>query len=244
MATSEPQTQSYNHLPTILHSPSAPIILRSFEPEDNASLAQILSDPRNTELEADNIPRQMDLAAAASAVARMRDSASQPTVLSPHGKVVRGPGRVNLVVVYLGDEGTDEGHDLRKKGGLVVGLGGFGSIKDVSPATNEPVPEVEGQAREFLRVGDVGAMINADYRGRGFAVEAVRLAMEWGFKQASDGGLQLDKITATTLAANEPMVAVLSRKIGWEGKAGPPAEKEGMEEINYEMFAKEWEARK
>lgn len=253
------ETKSYTHLPTSLLSPTHPLLLRTLEPEDNAAFAQILSDPRNTEFESDTVPRKMELATATTAISRMRDSAAQPTVVlitagagaaadgKPKGKVVSGPGRVNLAIVYLGDAATAEGRELAGKGGLMIGIGGFGSIKDLSASgSGEPAPEAaEGQARGgFLRAGDVGAMINYEYRGRGFAYEAVRLAMEWGFRGAGDGGLQLDRVTATTLAENKPMIAVLGRKVGWEGKTVPAGEEGGKEEVCYEMSVEEWEARK
>ncbi|KAK6087446.1 acetyltransferase [Seiridium cupressi] len=243
-------TKSYNHLPTHLPSPTHPLLLRTLEPEDNASLATILSDPRNTDMESSEVARSepMALSVATSVIARMRDSAAQPTVVLPsagtRGKVLGGPGRVNLALVYVGQEGTEEGDELRKKGGLMIGIGGYGSIKDLSPATGEPMPEPkegeEARKEDFLRVGDVGAMINPEYRGRGFAKEAVRLAMEWGFKSAADGGLQLDKITATTLKKNAAMVTVLDR-FGWKGQ--DRTNKEGLEELEYEMGWEQWEAR-
>ncbi|KAI8819798.1 GNAT domain-containing protein [Chytriomyces cf. hyalinus JEL632] len=248
--------KSYTHLPTNLLSHKHPLLLRTLLPEDSAAFAQILSDPRNTEFESDSVPRKMDLATAAMAISRMRDSAAQPTIVAAadgkgKGKVVSGPTRVNMAIVYLGDATTPDGRELASKGGLMIGIGGFGAIKNLSPSSGEPVPEAaEGQeattttSADFLRVGDVGAMINREYRGRGFAHEAMRLAMEWGFKKAADGGLQLDKVTATTLADNKPMIAVLSRKIGWEGKTVPATEPEGKDEVYYEMSVEEWEARK
>ncbi|KAI1849312.1 hypothetical protein JX266_004807 [Neoarthrinium moseri] len=234
-STASPQTQSYNHLPTTLASSTHPILLRTLEPEDNVAFAAILSDPRNTEHEAGSPPDHMELSVATGAIARMRDSAAAPTVVSAPeesgpGKVLSGPGRVNLAIVYLGGDAA----------GSVIGLGGFGSIKDLSRATGEPVADVA--AEPFERVGDVGAMVNAEYRGRGFAAEAVRLAMEWGFAPAGRGGLQLDRITATTRAANAPMVRVLA-KFGWEGRAVPAQGPEGKDELTYSMRADEWEAR-
>lgn len=244
-------TESYNHLPTHLPSPSLPLLLRTLEPEDNAAFAAILSDPRNTDMESSEVRQAepMELSVATGAIARMRDSAAQATVVAPpganaRGRVLRGPGRVNLAIVYVGEDGTEEGQELRRRGGLVIGIGGFGSIKDLSPATGSPVPPPEdgraGGRDEFVRVGDVGAMINAEYRGRGFAKEAVRLAMEWGFKSAAEGGLQLDQITATTLAKNAAMVKVLDR-FGWKGQ--PKTSEEGAEELDYKISWEQWEAR-
>ncbi|KAH6659843.1 GNAT domain-containing protein [Truncatella angustata] len=233
-------TNSYNHLPTYLPSSTYPLLLRTLEPEDNAAFAAILSDPRNTDMESAEVKqaKPMELSTATSAIARMRDSAAQATVVSApssdggdaRGKVLRGPGRVNLVIVYLGQEGTEEGDELRKKGGLVIGIGGFGGIKDLSHGT--------GEEEGVVRAGDVGAMINTEYRGRGFAKESVRLAMEWGFKSAAGGGLQLDKITATTLKNNVAMVKVLD-KFGWKGQ--DKTNEDGLEELDYEMTWQEWE---
>lgn len=241
-------TNSYNHLPTYLPSPSLPLLLRTLEPEDNAAFAAILSDPRNTDMESEEVKRAdpMELSVATGAIARMRHSAAEATVVLPSGgdgKVLKGPGRVNLALIYIGEEDTEEGHELRKKGGLMIGLGGFGSIKDLSPTTGEPVPALgDGQVEredEFVRVGDVGAMINTEFRGRGFAKEAVRLSMEWGFRSAAEGGLQLDQITATTLANNTAMVKVLDR-FGW--KAELKTSKGGIEEAHYKIDREQWKA--
>ncbi|KAI0012950.1 hypothetical protein F4779DRAFT_614111 [Xylariaceae sp. FL0662B] len=210
---------SYRHLPTTLPSQTHPhLLLRTLEPADAPALAALLSDPRNTAL--DGPPsKPMDVATAVAVIRRMRDSAARPTV-----------------------DGEGEGE------GRVIGLGGFGSIKDVPVPVDEAgggvvgVEESEGDKRGFLRVGDVGAMIEPAYRGRGLGAEAVRLAMEWGFRAARDGGLQLDRVTATTLAANGPMVAVLERKMGWRGRR-KEGEGQGAEEVEFAMTVAEWEER-
>ncbi|KAI1079476.1 hypothetical protein F5B20DRAFT_165946 [Whalleya microplaca] len=245
-------THTYQHLPTTLRSPSHPILLRTLQPADAPALAALLSDPRNTALDGGPNtppPQPMSTATAESVIQRMRESAAQPTIVDGRsGRVRRGPGRVNLVVVYLGPSARDgdgdgerevEGDDgeAAKGEGRVIGLGGFGGIKDLDAAGNTvSTPELP-DGEEFLRVGDVGAMIDPAYRGRGFGAEAVRLAMEWGFRRAEAGGLQLDKITATTLAVNGPMVAVFERKMGWTGT------RKG-EEVEFAMTVGEWEARK
>ncbi|KAF7535518.1 hypothetical protein G7054_g5292 [Neopestalotiopsis clavispora] len=239
-------TKSYPHLPTHLASPTHPILLRTLEPEDNAAFAAILSDPRNTDMEqAEHRKAEpMELATATAAIARMRDSAAQPTVVEDggsstgkRGQVLSGPGRVNLAIVYLGGpEDTAEGQELRRRGGLMIGLGGYGGIneQEVDGSGSGSAPK-----RIKRRLGDVGAMINPEYRGRGFATEAVRLAMEWGFRAAADGGLQFDAITATTLARNAAMVKVLDR-FGWQGR--PQTASNGDEELEYEISWEQWEA--
>lgn len=67
-----------------------------------------------------------------------------------------------------------------------------------------------------MRAGDVGAMINKEYRGRGFATEAIRLAVECAFRGAREGGLQLDRVMATMREENAGMVGLVEKKLGWE----------------------------
>ncbi|EFQ30953.1 acetyltransferase [Colletotrichum graminicola] len=203
-----------SHLPTLLRSPTHPILLRTLEPRDAAVISAVLSDPENTKY--DPHASAVSPEVAAGVISRMRESAAAPTVLDEaSGRVVSGPGRVNLLLVYVG--GDDEG--------VGIGLAGFGGIDE---------REREGGGK--LRVGDVGAMVNPAYRGRGFATEAVRLAVEWGFTRVEDGGPQFDRITATMLEANEPMVGLMERKFGWERVARPG--KEG--EVTFEVGPEDW----
>ncbi|ORY62922.1 uncharacterized protein BCR38DRAFT_344380 [Pseudomassariella vexata] len=239
---------AYSHLPTYLTSPTHPIALRTMELSDAKPWSSILADPRNTEFEGDEVPTEMEHSKAVDILTRQRESAAQPTVVDARtGKVIRGPSRVNMVILFCPtDNDDDDGGPTQQ----VIGLGGFGSLKDlgVEEKTAVPKEDREGKSRgpgTYLRVGDVGAMVNYEYRRRGFAVEAIRMAMEWGFRKASEGGLQLDKITSTTLLDNRPMVDLLEKKMGWKGTKRVAEELwEGKDEMFYEMTVEEWEARK
>ncbi|KAK2000131.1 acetyltransferase [Colletotrichum falcatum] len=210
-------TKQASHLPTVLRSPTHPILLRTLEARDAAVLSAVLSDPENTKHDPHASAVSPEVAAAV--IGRMRESAAAPTVLDEAtGRVVSGPGRVNLLIVYT--EGGGAGDE-----GVGIGLAGFGGIN-----------EHEGEGGGKVRVGDVGAMVNPAYRGRGFATEAIRLAVEWGFTRVEDGGPQFDRITATMLEANAPMVGLMERKFGWERVATPG--KEG--EVTFEAGPEDW----
>lgn len=216
--TSQPTTTEVSHLDTRLASATLPIVLRTIHPADAARFAAILSDPANA---SDPHAQPLSAATAASIIAKQRASAAVPTVLDS-GRVASGPGRVNMVVELLG--GGDN---------LVVGLGGFGAIKDWVR---------EGRP---LRAGDVGAMIDPAHRGKGYATEAIRLAIGWAFTPASAGGLQLDLVTITTGEDNAAMVKLAEDKLGLKGRSTRrPSPEEGQEnttEIYYELTSKDWQ---
>ncbi|KAK2037601.1 acetyltransferase [Colletotrichum somersetense] len=213
-------TKQASHLPTVLRSPTHPILLRTLEPRDAAAVSAVLSDPENNKY--DPHASAISPEVAAGVIGRMRESAAAPTVLDEaSGRVVSGPGRVNLLLVYVGDDNDDK----EGKGGVGIGLAGFGAINE---------REREGGGK--MRVGDVGAMVSPAYRGRGFATEAIRLAVEWGFTRVEDGGPQFDRITATMVEANEPMVGLMERKFGWQRVTG--AGKEG--EVTFEVGPEDW----
>ncbi|KAF9870373.1 acetyltransferase [Colletotrichum karsti] len=189
-----PKTTSASHLPTTLRSATHPILLRTLSPSDAPAVSAVLSDPDNTRH--DPHASAISPEVAVKVVERMRESAGVPSVLDAEtGKVVSGPGRVNLVVVYLDTDAEDSD-------GRVIGFGGFGGIN-----------ETEGK----VRVGDVGVMIDKEFRGRGFAVEAMRLAVEWAFRGVEEGGLQLDRVSATMREENVAMVRLVEGRLGWEG---------------------------
>ncbi|KAK1978521.1 hypothetical protein LZ30DRAFT_599017 [Colletotrichum cereale] len=213
-----------SHLPTLLRSPTHPILLRTLEPRDAAALSAVLSDPENTKH--DPHASAVSPEGAAGVIGRMRESAAAPTVLDEaSGRVVSGPGRVNLLLVYVGDGGAGDDE------GVGIGLAGFGGIN-----------EGEGETGGKVRVGDVGAMVGPAYRGRGFATEAIRLAVEWGFTRVEDGGPQLDRITATMSEANGPMVGLMERKFGWKRVARPGREGGGGGdgEVTFEVGPEDW----
>ncbi|KAK1962411.1 acyl-CoA N-acyltransferase [Colletotrichum sublineola] len=212
-------TKQASHLPTLLRSPTHPILLRTLEPRDAAAISAVLSDPENTKY--DPHASAISPEVAVGVIGRMRESAAAPTVLDDaSGWVVSGPGRVNLLLVYVEGGAGDEG--------VGIGLAGFGGIN-----------EREGEGGGKVRVGDVGAMVSPAYRGRGFATEAIRLAVEWGFTRVEDGGPQFDRITATMSEANAPMVGLMERKFGWERVARPG--KEGADgEVTFEVGPENW----
>lgn len=123
------------------------------------------------------------------------------------------PASVNLVLVLLPTISSEEE-------GEVIGLGGFGGMD-----------EVDGK-----RFGDVGIMVEPKFRGRGYALEALRLSIEFALEK-----LGVDGVSATTLETNEPMMALLERKMGWAGERRDS--KWGME-CSYKMYPVDWEAMK
>ncbi|KXH48564.1 acetyltransferase [Colletotrichum nymphaeae SA-01] len=213
-----------SHLPTTLRSPTHPLLLRTLEDSDFAAVSAVLSDPENTKY--DPHASAISPEVAKIVIARMRESASVPSVVDEEGKVVSGPGRVNLLVVYVGD-GTDDGKTSSEKEGTVIGFGGYGGIN-----------EHEEDGRK-IRVGDVGVMINAEFRGRGFAVETVRLAVEWGFRKVAEGGLQLERVSATMSERNVPMRGLIEKRFGWAGVVKPGKE-EGGGEVFFEVTGETW----
>ncbi|KAF4778892.1 acetyltransferase [Colletotrichum scovillei] len=213
-----------SHLPTTLRSPTHPLLLRTLEDSDFAAVSAVLSDPENTKY--DPHASAISPEVAKIVIARMRESASVPSVVDEEGKVVSGPGRVNLLVVYVGD-GTDDGKTSSEKEGTVIGFGGYGGIN-----------EHEEDGRK-IRVGDVGVMINPDFRGRGFAAEAVRLAVEWGFRKVAEGGLQLERVSATMSERNVPMRRLVEKRFRWAGVVKPGKE-EGDGEVFFEVTGETW----
>ncbi|KAJ6790170.1 hypothetical protein PWT90_08437 [Aphanocladium album] len=222
-------TTEVSHLNTRLVSKTLPIVLRTTEVADAPRFSAILSDPSN---EADPHASKLDVPAAAAIITRQRESAAVPTVLSSSDggtHVVSGPSRVNMVVVYTGGGGEEEEEEEE----LVIGLGGYGAIKDW---VRDGKP---------CRAGDVGAMIDPAYRGRGYAAEAIRLATDWAFAPASEGGLQLDLVTLTTLDSNVPMIKLADeklklKKLGVRRNSTEPGHEKDVE-VYWELTKKDWE---
>lgn len=211
-----------SHLHTRLASKTLPIVLRTTQPADAARFSAILSDPSNA---SDPNAKPLDVARAQTIIAAQRESASVPTVLDPvAGKVVSGPGRVNMVVELLPEDGS---------AGLVIGLGGYGAIKDWVR---------DGRK---IRAGDVGAMIDPAYRGKGYATEAIRLGIDWAFTPVSEGGPQLDLVTITTTEDNAPMVKLANEKLGLKGRgtrrASPEEGAESTVELYWELTKNDWQ---
>ncbi|KAK1544225.1 acetyltransferase [Colletotrichum paranaense] len=219
-----------SHLPTTLRSPTHPLLLRTLEESDFAAVSAVLSDPENTKY--DPHASAISPEVAKIVIARMRESASVPSVVDEaSGKVVSGPGRVNLVIVHVGDVSRDTessgGREEQEKEGTVIGFGGYGGINE------------HGEDGQRVRVGDVGVMINPEYRGRGFAAEAVRLAVEWGFEKVAESGLQLERVSATMSERNVPMRGLVEKRFGWTGVVKPGKE-EGDGEVFFEVTGETW----
>ncbi|KAK7447496.1 acetyltransferase [Colletotrichum acutatum] len=217
------------HLPTTLRSPTHPILLRTLEESDFAAVSAVLSDPENTKY--DPHASAISPEVAKIVIARMRESAAVPSVVDEaSGKVVSGPGRVNLVVVYVGgddDNKQSSGEKEQDEEGTIIGFGGYGGINE---------HEEDGQK---VRVGDVGVMINPEFRGRGFAAEAVRSAVGWGFRKVAEGGLQLERVSATMSERNVPMRGLVEKRFGWTGVVKPGKE-EGDGEVFFEVTGATW----
>ncbi|KAM3511687.1 hypothetical protein MY11210_004644 [Beauveria gryllotalpidicola] len=96
-----------------------------------------------------------------------------------------------------------------------------------------------------IRAGDVGAVIDPAYRGKGYATEAMRLAIDWAFAEAARGGLQLDLVTVTTLEDSVAMVRLAEDKLGLKGRGTrrPCREghAEGKMEVYYELIKEDWQ---
>ncbi|KAL6807716.1 hypothetical protein GGI42DRAFT_254510 [Trichoderma sp. SZMC 28013] len=210
-------SREISHLNTIIPSPSNPLLfLRTVQPSDASAFSSILSSSSN---KSDPHGKDIDIPTAESSISRMRESASTPTILDAQGNVISGPSRVNMMLVLKSEDGNE----------TVIGLGGFGAIKDW---------EREGQK---IRAGDVGAMLDPAYKRKGYGVEAMRMAINWAFLPAVEGGPQLDLVTITTLEDNEPMVKLLNEKLGLAGKGvSRPAGFVDKNEIYYELSKDDW----
>lgn len=211
-------TTQTSHSNTSLPSPTRPIILRTLRPSDAASFVALLTDPRNGE----NASPTMDTAWGEAAIGRMQDGLkTQPTIVdTATGAVLSGPSRVNMVVVERSNSGEEK----------VIGLGGYGAIEDW-----------EREAKK-IRAGDVGVLLDTAYRGKGYALEAMLLAMDWAVAPASTGGLQLDLLTITTLVDNTAMVGLAEDKLGLKGLGvqRPAGFNKEKQELYFEVPAGEW----
>lgn len=125
----------------------------------------------------------------------------------------------------------------------IVGLAGFGAIKYHSFGSggerhsNEGVVVTDGEKN--LVEGNGGVMLNPEARGKGYAVEAMRLGIQWGFEQAEFG-----LISVTMVEGNGAMRKVMERlrEVGWDGevKNGWVDGEGGEVEINYVMRREDW----
>lgn len=123
------------------------------------------------------------------------------------------PTRVNLVIVLLPRSNSTEERE-------VIGLSGFGDID-----------EVDGE-----RYADVGVIVNEEYRGNGYAVESMRLSIEFAFRE-----LKVDGVSCQTLEKNVAMVGLIEKRFGWKG-----VRREGKYGVEVKFVVKRegWEATK
>ncbi|KAL8364882.1 hypothetical protein RB595_003931 [Gaeumannomyces hyphopodioides] len=209
------ETKQALHLHTRLESQTLPVVLRTIELRDAPRhSALLIADIQSSDPSASGI----SVSRSEELIAKQRESAAVPTVVGADGIVASGPGRVNMVLVK-GDDGDE-----------IIGLGGFGAIKDW-----------ERNGRR-IRAGDVGVVLDEAHRRKGYAVEAMKLAIDWAFTPVAGGGPQLDIVTITTTASNQRMLRLVEDKLGLRGKGvlrdhefGNPAG-----EMYYELTSEEW----
>ena len=220
------QPLTANHLNTRLPSKTHPIILRTIQLSDAPLHAALISSPAN----GGDDPGAAALTPERSRelIAAQRRDAATPTVLGgggTDGRPQSGPPRLNMVVCLSQQSG--EGDEVQES---VIGLGGFGAIKDW---------DRDGRR---VRAGDVGVLLDAQVRGRGYAVEAMRLAIGWAFTPVSEGGPQLDLVTITTDEDNVPMLKLVDEKLGLGGRGvlRPHEFAKDKQEAYYEITAEEW----
>ncbi|KAF1737658.1 hypothetical protein CRV24_003280 [Beauveria bassiana] len=213
-------TIEVSHLDTRLPSPTLPIVLRTIQPSDAARLAALLSDPGNA---SDPNAAPLSATTASELIARQRLSASVPTVVdTARGAVIiSGPSRVNMAIELLPDTASSSSSSSPP---LVIGLGGYGAIKELV------------RDGKTIRAGT----------GKGYATEAMRLAIDWAFAEATGGGggLQLDLVTVTTLEDNVAMVKLAEDRLGLKGRGTRRAcgeeGAEGKTEVYYELTKEDW----
>ncbi len=87
------------------------------------SLLLLLSEPQNLKYEASGSFEPMSYEKAVEVIVHMRKSASTSTIPDEEGHIASGSDRLNLAIVYLDPETSEQ---------AIIGLGGFGHIKDES----------------------------------------------------------------------------------------------------------------
>ena len=126
------------------------------------------------------------------------------------------PTRVNLMIVLLPSITSPP-----EKEGIVIGLGGFGGIDEI---------ERDGVVRRYA---DIGAMLDPEWRGKRYAVEAFRMSIDFAFRE-----LKVDGVSCQMREVNVAMVGLVERKFGWKGMRRE--DKEGVE-VRFEVSPEEWE---
>lgn len=208
---------SNTHQSTHIPSSTFPnLAVRFIGPRDGAPFADIISIPGASVPDNTVIDEEWGH----GAVRRIDDHAVQnPTVTDEHGQVVRGPGKASLFIV----EGIEP-----------IGIAGFGCIQTW---------EKDGKS---VRAGDAGVVLRVDKRGKGYATEGMKLTLDFGAAPVSEGGLQLDILTVTTLEDNKAMLKVIERLgFGAERAVLRPAEfGKDKQEWYFEIPAAEWKEKR
>ena len=86
------------------------------------------------------------------------------------------------------------------------------------------------------RCGDVGIMLNAEARGKGFAKEAVRLTIEFAFEV-----LKLDVVTLETMSANVPFRGLMTN---FKLEEVLNIDEKGNDAVKWFLKRSEWESGK
>ncbi|KAI9902773.1 hypothetical protein N3K66_002125 [Trichothecium roseum] len=233
------------HYTTYLTSPTHPLTLHNLSPSpsspDPAIMASLLSSPPDGPL---------DAAWARGAITRQRAAAAVPTVTVPPSSssyaaatpagVISGPKRCDLgIYLLLDDDGSNNSsgtHGRRRE--TLIGLSGYGSIKQSHPSASA---EADRRPR---RVGDAGVLLADGHRGKGYAAEAMRLSLDLAAAPASEGGLQLDAVSVTTLEDNVAMRSLAERRLGLgEGVLRPAEFDNNKREVYWEISTAEWRRR-
>lgn len=212
-------------LDTVLRSEKHPIYLRNPQVSDATAYARIFSNPENIKDEVSTSEETMSVEDAERLITAMRKSAAEDV-----------PTRVNFVVMYTGplhssEDGPggkqngngDHYNDDEKEGeergeGIIIGVSGFGGI-DL----------IDGK-----RHADVGALIEPEYRRRGYALECFRLSIDFAFDK-----LKTEAVSCQTLAKNTAMVGLVTQKLGWTETARTVTASHG-EEVRFEMSPEQW----
>lgn len=114
--------------------------------------------------------------------------------------------------------------------GKLIGTGG---VEEIFTRTEDNQADA-GIGELGKRVGTAGIMINPEERGKGYAVEAMRMSFEFGFKSVPDG-LGLDEIVVATSLENGGMRGVMEKKFGLIG-----VERQTCGDIMYTILVSEW----
>jgi RimJ/RimL family protein N-acetyltransferase len=91
-------------------------------------------------------------------------------------------------------------------------------------------------------VGDAGVVLDPKYRGKGYAVEAMKMSIDWALRKLEEGGLQLDLVTVTTRSDNEAMIRLTDEKLGLKGKGTLRDGEFSDKEMYWEITAADWQA--